>query len=82
MDGNEVNGYPVSTSSNVLSEGWAFGDFRELVVAQWGSIDIVVDPYTLATKNAVRLVVNAFFDAKLRRNGAVIANVIDEGSEA
>lgn len=75
MDGNEVNGYPVSTSSNVLSEGWAFGDFRELVVAQWGSIDIVVDPYTLATKNAVRLVINAFFDAAVRRDGAILPYV-------
>ena len=75
MEGNEVNGYPVSTSSNVLSEGWAFGDFRELVVAQWGSIDIVVDPYTLATKNAVRLVINAFFDAAVRRDGAILPYV-------
>lgn len=73
MDGNEVNGYPVSVSSNVEHDGWAFGDFRELVVAQWGSIDIVVDPYTLATKNAIRLVINAFFDAAVRRDGAIIS---------
>ena len=71
MNGNEVDGYPVSASSNVVAGGWAFGDFRELVVAQWGSIDIVVDPYTLATKNAIRLVINAFFDAKVRREGAI-----------
>lgn len=76
MNGNEVDGYPVSASSNVVAGGWAFGDFRELVVAQWGSIDIVVDPYTLATKNAIRLVINAFFDAKVRREGAIKAYVI------
>ena len=75
MEGNEVNGYPVSASSNVLKEGWAFGDFRELVVAQWGAIDIVVDPYTLATKNAIRLVINAFFDAAVRRDGAILPYV-------
>lgn len=80
MNGNEVDGYPVATSSNVTEGGWAFGDFRELVVAQWGSIDIVVDPYTLATKNAIRLVINAFFDAKVRREGAIKAYVIG-GSE-
>lgn len=80
MEGNEVNGYPVSTSSNVLSEGWAFGDFRELVVAQWGSIDIVVDPYTLATKNAIRLVINAYFDAAVRRESA-IKTYVGGGSE-
>ena len=73
MQGNEVDGYPVSTSSNVVAGGYAFGDFSELVVAQWGGIDIVVDPYTLATKNAIRLVINAFFDAKVRREGAIKA---------
>lgn len=73
MNGNEVDGYPVSASSNVVAGGYAFGDFKELVVAQWGAIDIVVDPYTLATKNAIRLVINAFFDAKVRRDGAIKA---------
>ena len=73
MQGNEVDGYPVSSSSNVVTGGYAFGDFSELVVAQWGGIDIVVDPYTLATKNAIRLVINAYFDAKVRREGAIKA---------
>lgn len=72
-EGNEINGYPVVASSNVVEGGFAFGDFKELVVAQWGAIDIVVDPYTLATKNAIRLVINAFFDAVVRRDGAIVA---------
>ena len=73
LEDGEVDGYPVSDSSNVVAGGYAFGDFSELVVAQWGGIDIVVDPYTLATKNAIRLVINAYFDAKVRRNGAIKA---------
>ena len=79
MEDNEINGYPVSCSSNAgngTGPVAAFGDFHELVVAQWGAIDIVVDPYTLATKNAVRLVINAFFDAKLRRADAVKAYIL------
>ena len=79
MEGNEVNGYPVSCSSNAgngTGPVAAFGDFHELVVAQWGAIDIVVDPYTLARQNAVRLVINAFFDAKLRRPNAVKAYIL------
>ena len=75
MEGNEINGYPVSCSSNVGGNTngsyAAFGDFKELVVAQWGAIDIVVDPYTLARQNAIRLVINAYFDAKVRREGAI-----------
>ena len=73
LEDGEVDGYPVSDSSNVVTGGYAFGDFSELVVAQWGGIDIVVDPYTLATKNAIRLVINAYFDAKVRRDGAIKA---------
>lgn len=73
LEDGEVDGYPVSDSSNVVAGGYAFGDFSELVVGQWGGIDIVVDPYTLATKNAIRLVINAYFDAKVRRNGAIKA---------
>ena len=73
LEDGEVDGYPVSDSSNVVAGGYAFGDFSELVVAQWGGIDIVVDPYTLATKNAIRLVINAYFDAKVRREGAIKA---------
>lgn len=73
LEDGEVDGYQVSDSSNVVAGGYAFGDFSELVVAQWGGIDIVVDPYTLATKNAIRLVINAYFDAKVRRDGAIKA---------
>lgn len=73
LEDGEVDGYAVSDSSNVVAGGYAFGDFSELVVAQWGGIDIVVDPYTLATKNAIRLVINAYFDAKVRRDGAIKA---------
>ena len=76
LEDGEVDGYPVSDSSNVVAGGYAFGDFSELVVAQWGGIDIVVDPYTLATKNAIRLVINAYFDAKVLRPEAFVTGTI------
>ena len=79
LEDGEVDGYPVSDSSNVVAGGYAFGDFGELVVAQWGGIDIVVDPYTLATKNAIRLVINAYFDAKPRRTEAFVAEIFEQG---
>ena len=82
MQDGEVNGYRVVSSSNVADGGYLYGDFGELVVAQWGAIDLVVDPYTLATKNAVRLVVNCFFDAKLRRSGAVLGHMINGDSDS
>ena len=74
MEGKEVNGYEVLTTGN--ASGIAFGKWDELVIAQWGSLDIVIDPYTQAKKNAVRIVVNAFFDAKPRRNEAIVKKTL------
>lgn len=74
MEGNEVNGYEVLSTGNC--SGYAFGKWDELVIAQWGSLDIIIDPYTQAKKNAVRIVVNAFFDAKPRRTEAIVKNTL------
>lgn len=74
MEGNEVNGYPVLTTGN--AEGLAFGKWDELIICQWGSLDIIIDPYTQAKKNAVRIVVNAFFDAKPRRENAIVKTTL------
>lgn len=75
MEGNEVNGYEVLTTGNCA--GLAYGKWDELVIAQWGSLDIIIDPYTQAKKNAVRIVVNAFFDAKPRRAEAIVKKTIE-----
>lgn len=71
MQGGQVNGYDVINSANVIDNGVAFGNFAELVVGEWGGLDITVDPYTLATKGQILLVVNGFYDIKLRRNDAI-----------
>lgn len=64
---------PAGGQSTVYKNVALYGDFSELIIGQWGGIDIVVDPLTKADKGIVRLVVNAYFDAKLRRPDAVKA---------
>lgn len=46
------------------------GDWSNLAIGNWGGIDIVVDPYTVAIAGQIRLVVNTFFDAKKLRSTA------------
>ena len=70
MEENEVNGYPVYCTSNVTSKGVVMGHFEDFVIGQWGGIDLTVDPYTQAANGKVRLVINAYFDAKPRRTGS------------
>lgn len=46
------------------------GDWSNLAIGNWGGIDIVVDPYTVAIAGQIRIVINAFFDAKKLRASA------------
>ena len=70
MEGGTIDGTAVLNTSNVEEQNVVYGDFSNLAIGQWGSIDLLVDPYTKAGDAQVRLVVNAFFDAKVLRNGA------------
>ena len=72
--GNEIDGYKTISSNSVVEKGAICMDPRELVIGQWGGYDITVDPYTKAADGQVRLVINAYFDAKLR--GDKIAKVL------
>ena len=66
--GNEIDGYKTISSNSVVDKGVICMDPRELVIGQWGGYDITVDNYTKAADGQVRLVINAYFDAKLRGN--------------
>ena len=70
MEGAEVEGIRVLSSSAVTSKGVLLGDFRELIIGQWGGIDLTIDTLTKATEGMVRIVINAYFDAKVRRSAA------------
>lgn len=67
----EIDGYPAYVTTAVPAKGMVAGDFSDLVIAQWGGLDITVDPYSQATNGKVRLVINAYFDAAKRRDSIV-----------
>lgn len=72
MEHGEIDGTPVYNTSNVAGKKMAYGDFSNLVIAQWGGVDLTVDPYTKAADGQVRLVINCFFDAKVVRPTAIV----------
>ena len=71
-----MNGYNAMISTNVpsdLTKGTGtdlsaviFGAFNALYIAQFGGLDIVVDPYTLSKNAVVTMVVNSWWDMGLR----------------
>lgn len=76
MQDGEIEGRDVYVSSAVVKKGVVVGDFKDYVVAQWGGLDLTVDPYTKASEGMVRLVINAYFDAKPRRADAFVKRIL------
>jgi len=76
MEGTEINGYNTLSTSAVPSNGVIFGSFQDYVIAQWGGIDLTIDPFSQAANGKVRLVINAFFDAKPRRNESFVKAIL------
>lgn len=72
LENNTMNGYPVHVTNSASTvagdddtgELLVFGNWADLCIAQWGGYDITVDPYSAAATNQVKIVINAYFDAK------------------
>jgi hypothetical protein len=69
-----------NTSHLGTAKTYIYGDFSNLAIGSWGGVDITVDPYTQAAAGKVRIVVNAFFDAKKLRDGAFAVGTIAAAS--
>ena len=76
LEDGEIEGSKALVSSNVTAKGFVVGDFSDYVIAQWGAIDLVVDNYSKSTEGKVRLVVNAYFDAKPRRSSSFVKRIL------
>lgn len=78
LEGSDIEGTPVYSSTNVgkgvgsgtpfvQSGNLIYGDFTNLIIGQWGGLDLVIDPYTQARDNKIRVVVNALFGVGVLR---------------
>lgn len=76
MDGTEVDGVTSLVTSAMPDKGVIYGNFADYVIGQWGGIDLTVDPYTQAASGKVRLVINAYFDAKPRRTESFATKIL------
>jgi len=79
MEGDTLNGYPCHATSNMSKVlhtdndeyGLVFANWRHFLIAQWGGMDLVVDPYSLANTAQVRITVNSYWDFLFRHSGAM-----------
>jgi len=67
LENGQIDGTPMLNTSNVSTKKFVYGDFNYLAIGSWGDIEITIDQYTQAVNGCVRLVINAYFDAKILR---------------
>ena len=89
-EGNQVNGYRAEVSNQVaanLTEGTAttittpvfFGNWNDLLIANFGSTDIVTDPYSAGANRVVRIYAHRYADIGVRRPAsfAVLGGILN-----
>ncbi|MBK8853068.1 MAG: phage major capsid protein [Saprospiraceae bacterium] len=72
-DPNTLLGYRAVTT-NLVSKvidtnktACIFGDFSNVVIGNWGGVDIVIDPYVRAEYGQVRVIINSYWDVALKQ---------------
>lgn len=79
-ENGEVDGTPATSTGFLGTKQVLYGQFDQFVIGQWGALDITVDPYTKAKNATIVLTINAFFDAKVLREGAIKAFTLGESN--
>ena len=78
-----LNGYFSFVSTNVGNGGGAtkdhalFGDFSKVHIAQFGGLDILVDPYTDGGIGQTRMIVTSLLDGDAVQNATAFASLIE-----
>jgi hypothetical protein len=80
----EVNGYRAFASNSIpktLTKGDSganchailFGNFADSIIASWSGIDLVLDPYTGALNNYLKIWMNSWWDVAVKHPKSFVA---------
>jgi HK97 family phage major capsid protein len=66
----EVNSYRAVASKQVPSDKVIFGNWDDLIIADWIGMDVTIDPLTLADKHQIKATINMLADVCTRHVGS------------
>lgn len=70
--GNGLMGYPVIVSTFVPAQTAVLAAWNDVIVAQWGMADMIVDQYTNAETGVIRVILYLMIDAALRHQNSLV----------
>lgn len=70
-------------STSLITAGWDgtetypvfFGDWSQMYIGQWGSVNVTVNPYSADLNNSIRLVLNTYADMEIVNPAAFSRNL-------
>jgi hypothetical protein len=79
LDGVVV-GMPAHSTLQVPGDKVIFGNFSDLVLADWAGIDIVVDPYSGKKQGLIEITITLWTDVGIRHVGSFAVST-DSGAQ-
>jgi len=61
---------PTATGTTAVDTAYYFGNWNDLLIGNFGGLDVVIDPYTLATTGTIRMIVQMMVDVNYRHLGS------------
>lgn len=65
-----VNGYRAEATKQVPSDKVIFGNWADLILAEWAGVDVVVDPYSLKKTGQIEVTITLWCDNGVRHAGS------------
>jgi HK97 family phage major capsid protein/HK97 family phage prohead protease len=65
-ESNLLNGYPAYETNQMTTGYVLFGNWSDLIIAEWTGTDILVDPYTGGTSGTIRVIAHQDVDIGVR----------------
>lgn len=65
-DNGRIGGYGYNVSNQVTAEEYFFGDWSQVLLGEWGGLEINVDPYTHSLKGQIRYITFKTCDVAVR----------------
>ena len=70
-EGGNVDGTPLFKTIGCAANQGYYGDWSNLVIGQWGALDLTVDPYSAAGTGELVITINSYFDFGVARAGSL-----------
>ena len=63
---DQINGYQAVVSPQLTANNYVFGNFNDLLIGMFGSLDILVDPFSNSSSGTIRIVALQSVDVAVR----------------